>query len=147
MVVQSESAYRRAVKKYEETLKSRVKPIFDKIAELKETKEAKRRKIKWKRLARSQLARGAQLSSSFVSELIYNYFTGTVNVLLSGKKYSFFNVPEALFNAWKEGVATCSTDDPTGQKRWEIGKNPSLGAFFNDKIKHRRYSYVTGWVE
>lgn len=64
--------------------------------------------------------------------------------------YSYRNVPRGVVMEFWQGNASCTTDAPggfTGRKRklWWVGKNPSLGAFFNQYIKHN-YSAIRGRV-
>jgi len=84
------------------------------------------------------------MPSSFVDELIYWEDTHVVNVLLNGRWYSVYNVPQGIFTAWFQGAATCMTDDAQRTKRWIVGKTPSLGAFFNHYIKSRKYRIIRG---
>ena len=112
---------------------------------VKDQKARAARQRAWWARSRNQMKRGVLLSSSFISFLEWDATTENARCILSGKKYTFLNVPLSRFNAWKDGAAACDTDDPTGLRRWEIDKHPSLGAFFNQKIKPK-YSYVRGWV-
>jgi hypothetical protein len=123
---------------------------------LRARRKGKLRQKTWKIEAWTQRRLGRKLRSSFVSKLSWNSATGTVNVLLSGKKYSYLNVEEAIFNAWEDGGATCRTSDDGKKKLWWIGKTPSLGAFFNTYIsqpikgsrkRNDRYTMITGWVD
>ena len=110
-------------------------------AQIKSSKGLKRRRRKWAIKSSIQKLLGREFSSSFVSSLTYDPQTGNADALLSGRKYRFFSVPEAIFVSWTKGAATCQTSDDSGQKRWDIGKTPSLGAFFNHYIKNKY-----GWV-
>jgi hypothetical protein len=99
--------------------------------------------------AEEYLKNGLLMPSSFIDAL--DYFgpaggTGNVVAELSGKQYTFLNVPESIFNRWWEGKASCTTDDGNGtirHMRWVQGKTPSLGAFFNQYIKNH-YPYARG---
>ena len=106
--------------------------------DIKQLKADKRRQGKWAKKARRT---SGLLDSSFVQSLKYTLPAGDVDVVLNGKKYKFFSVPEAIFNAWWQGAATCMTSDSGKVKRWWLGKTPSLGAFFNHYIK-KKYSWV-----
>ena len=93
---------------------------------------------------------GDLMDSSFVTDLEYDDSLQRVNVKLSGIWYTYFNVPEFVFNSWWEGLASCTTDDVGGftgrhKKMWIVGKTPSLGAFFNQHIKNI-YKYTRGKV-
>jgi len=111
--------------------------------DIKESKRDKRAQAKWNLKSKLQRLIGQELDSSFVSELEYIQDEGKVWVLLSGRKYTFFNVPEAIFTSWTKGAATCQTSDSGKRKKWWVGKTPSLGAFFNSYIKPK-YIYVRG---
>jgi hypothetical protein len=83
------------------------------------------------------------LTSSFIDSLEYDELSGYAYVYMkNGSSYRYANVPRRVFMAWKAGRATCKTDDHRKwRKRWWIGKTPSLGAFYNQKIKGK-YSMV-----
>lgn len=123
-------------------------PAQQRMAHARKIKEekfrARKQKAWWARAAKARQA-GRKLKSSFVDYLEYDSDTNNVHVTLSGRKYTFMNVPPSIFNAWRKGAATCTTDDTGKKKRWWIGKTPSLGAFFNTYIKPK-YSFVHGWV-
>jgi len=56
--------------------------------------------------------------------------------VLRGKKYKWENVSRDEANQAIGGNATCTTNDPSGRKRWTKGKSPSLGAAFHQICKH-----------
>jgi hypothetical protein len=61
-------------------------------------------------------------------------------------KGSYLGIPPQLFEDWWEGKASCRTDDTSSLKRWKKGDTPSLGAFFNQKIKGK-FTYIAGvWM-
>lgn len=68
------------------------------------------------------------MPSSWVDQLGYDPSTLTLTAVLSGKQYYWRPVPESVYLLWEKGLNSCKTNDPTGQKRWYRGKNPSLGA-------------------
>ncbi len=122
-------------------------PPAKRTAFIKKAKEDKRLQGKWRLKSTAQRFFGVALSSSFVTQLDYFPEEEKVQVLLSGRPYTYKNVPELIFVAWTKGAATCSTSDSRKRKRWWIGKTPSLGAFFNDKIKNRSgITEFKGWV-
>lgn len=113
-------------------------------------KELKRRKRQKRRLTK-QRKEGFKIDSSWVHELRYFMEERKVWTLFNGKKYTYFNIPQAVFTSWWEGAATCITDDTEKSKRWFVGKTPSLGAFFNSNILNSRtgksrYRWIRGWV-
>ena len=145
-------------KKKPQTITTVGLPSRQRAQTIKQSKLLKRKQRRWTVKSTAQKLLGKDLSSSFVSQLDYNTENGDVDVVLSGKKYRFFNVPEAIFNSWTKGGATCQTSDSGKKKRWWLGKTPSLGAFFNTYISSPmkgkgnfgkridKYTMVTGWV-
>ena len=123
----------------------KTQPALQRTQTIKKAKSDKRLQGRWAFKSKVQRFFGIQLSSSFVSELQYLSEENKVYVILSNKKYTFLNVPEAIFTAWTKGASTCVTSDSGKKKRWWIGKTPSLGAFFNTHIKPK-YTYVRGWL-
>lgn len=89
------------------------------------------------RRSATRVQRGRRLQSSFIAMLEYDEISGYATVYMkNGSSYRYANVPRRIFQAWKAGRATCKTDDHRKwKKRWWIGKTPSLGAFYNQKIK------------
>lgn len=112
---------------------------------IRQSKADKRRQFRWQIKSAAQKLLRKKISSSFVHYLSYNIETGTVNCILGKKKYSFLNIHETIFNAWRKGAASCKTSDTGKKKEWWIGKTPSLGAFFNQHIKNK--SFIKGWVD
>lgn len=118
--------------------------LVEKIKLFRQTKAAKRKQ--WKRAitGAKRIAQGKHLDSSWITELQW-FPDGRAWALFEERKYTFFNIPEALFNAWFAGAAATTTSDPTGARRWTIYDFPSLGAFFNQRIKPK-FSFVRGWI-
>jgi len=56
-------------------------------------------------------------------------------VMFPTQERIYYRVPPEVIENWKIGAATCITFDPSGLKRWWLGKTPSLGAFYNSEIK------------
>lgn len=88
---------------------------------------------------------GGMIDSSWISELRYFPNEEKVWTLFQGRKYTFRNVPEGLFNAWYAGAAATTTSDTSKERRWNIYDFPSLGAFFNQRIK-KKYKGSKGWL-
>ena len=132
---------RKRLKKRSETITTVSEPSRQRAKSIKRSKADKRAQFRWSVKSHAQKLLGKDLSSSFVESLDYNSENGDVDVVLSGKKYKFFNVPEGILVSWTKGAATCQTSDFGKVKRWWIGKTPSLGAFFNHYIKNKY-----GWV-
>jgi len=86
---------------------------------------------------------GAKIDSSWISELTYDIENEKVHTIFEGRKYTFYNVPETLFNAWYAGAAATTTADK--KRRWNLHDYPSLGAFFNQRIKNK-YKHSRGWM-
>lgn len=116
------------------------------------TKKAALRHQRKRIMAGAEAAQqGRMLKSSWVNHLSYiqegDEDTGKVHVLFNDRKYTYFNVPESLFNAWFAGGATTTTEDTRKVKRWKIHDPFSLGAFFNQYIKPKWGKHaVHGWV-
>ena len=141
MAVSAVSAYKRALKKYQDTITTAKLSARERVSILKESKYLKRKQRRWRLKSGIKRMMNLQLDSSFVGYMSYDNQSNNVDVLLSGIKYRYFNVPEAIFNAWTKGAATCMTSDSGKRKQWWIGKTPSLGAFFNHYIKNK-YTWV-----
>jgi len=52
-----------------------------------------------------------------------------------GKRYRWGDISIDQAKQAIGGNATCITNDPTGRKRWTIGKHPSLGAAYHQVCK------------
>lgn len=83
-----------------------------------------------------RMGRDRLIKSSWIKSLSYDATTQTVQMYTRfGKGYEYMGVPVSIFNDWWEGKATCKTSDFGKKKQWWVGKTPSLGAFYNKKIK------------
>lgn len=76
--------------------------------------------------------------SSWVKNFTYDNRTGTLYMTVYGnsKVYEWLNVPPELAFKILRGDASCKTSDWTGQNRWWVGKNPSLGAAYWTYLKN-----------
>lgn len=83
-----------------------------------------------------------EIRSSVVHYLDYFPETKVVQVQLGATWYWYEEVPEKIFNDWRMGDAHCKTNDFMRRKRWWKGKYPSLGAFYNQKIKGRYTMHI-----
>lgn len=80
------------------------------------------------------------MESSWIKGLDWDPMTKNADTLFGFHAYKFKKVPKTVFDRWYAGLASCTTDDDSGMQRWEMGKTPSLGAFFNQHI-NGRYPY------
>ena len=127
-----------------EVQKSRV-PAVPQTAVVKQKKADLRHQQKRAIKGAQQILAGQMIDSSWITSLEW-FPDERVWVTLNGRKYTWKNVPEAIFNSWYRGAATCMTNDISGGRRWLKGDSPSLGAYFNHYIKNKYHSWTTGWV-
>lgn len=120
-------------------------PARQRVHEIKESKTAKKLQRRWARTAAKKIRRRELLPSSFVNYLEYNPEEGTAWIILGEQKYTVLNLRESAFNAWFRGSATCQTNDPSGQNRYWVDKNPSTGAYFNHYVK-KKNTVLKGWI-
>jgi hypothetical protein len=74
--------------------------------------------------------------SSWVRAFAFDKKTKTLYMTThQGKTYSWPDIPDSLAIQVLNGLASCTTDDPSGKNRWFIGKSPSLGAAFWQLLK------------
>jgi hypothetical protein len=74
--------------------------------------------------------------SSWIRAYAFDNHTKTLYMTThKGKTYEWKNLPDSIAVQVVNGLASCTTDDPTGKKRWFVGKNPSLGAAFWQILK------------
>lgn len=80
-------------------------------------------------------------NSAAIKDLAYNPETQELNIqFCSGSSYRFSGVPKMAADAVIYGDATCRTTGSSDCGFWYEGKNPSMGAAFNDYIKDQ-YPY------
>jgi hypothetical protein len=84
-----------------------------------------------------------ETKSSWIRSYAYDKYSQTLYMTVhTGKTYQWNGVPEALAHLVRNGLARCTTDDPTGKHRWAPGKYPSLGAAYWQYLAKYRVSVV-----
>lgn len=84
----------------------------------------------------------ADLNSSNIYGFRYNPKNRNLKVRFqSGSVYEYDNIPENIFNAFRQGAAAARTQGQNQFGRWWRGKNPSLGAAFWNYIRNAGFQY------
>lgn len=93
--------------------------------------------------AATAMQEGRIIPSSWIFSLFQDE-QGYVYVRMGSQNYkSNTPIPGPLFREWADGKATCKTNDTGIVKRFWIGKTPTLGGFYNKKIKgHYRFGRI-----
>lgn len=74
--------------------------------------------------------------SSWIRSYAFDNRTKTLYMTThKGKTYSWNNLPDSIAVQVLNGLAVCTTNDPSGKHRWFVGKTPSLGAAFWQILK------------
>jgi len=131
---------------FKPTARIRKIPIISQVA--KHAKASVRRQRKRALKGVEAIQQGALPPSSWIRALEYvetSDGVGSVHAAFTKRWYTFKNVPETLFNAWYAGAAATTTSDKSKARRWSIHDFPSVGAFFNQRIKGK-YSFSRGKV-
>lgn len=78
-----------------------------------------------------------RMKSSWIRSFAYDNRTQKLYMTVhTGKTYSWDNIDPMMASQILRGDASCTTEDPTGKRRWWISKNPSLGAAFWQYLKN-----------
>jgi len=80
------------------------------------------------------------VSSTNVKKVKWDSITRDMVVQFYGSTYTYYNVPEAIYNNVVDGQAGTKTAGPWG----EIGKYPSVGAAIHQWMIDGGYNYKKG---
>jgi hypothetical protein len=80
------------------------------------------------------------VSSTNVKRVKWDSVTRELTVQFNGDTYTYYNIPEAIYNNVVDGNAGTKTAGPWG----EIGKYPSVGASIHQWLIDGGYRYKKG---